>query len=144
MHVVGLDATADLSSQFGHAGESAPSQGAPLQLAEPGLDGVEPGRARRREVQVKARMRGQEVVNRFGRVRAAVVEDQVQVKVDRRRAVELGEELAELGGAMAPGEATEHLAGGDVEGGLQFRGPVSLVVATNGKFTVATNTRRSQ
>ena len=75
-------------------------------------------------------MGGQEVPNRFGRMRAAVVDDQVQIEVDRRRAVDLGEELAEFGGAMAPGEATEHLAGGHVEGGIQIRGPVPLVVGT--------------
>ena len=42
VHVVGFNETADLISQFAHAGESAAPQGAPLQLAEPGLDGVEP------------------------------------------------------------------------------------------------------
>ena len=83
VHVVGLNESSDLFSQFGHAGEDGAPKGAPLQLAEPGLDRIEPGRAGRREVQVKAGMGGQEVANRFGRVRAAVVGDQVQRQVGR-------------------------------------------------------------
>ena len=79
-------------------------------------------------MQVKAGMGGQEVANRVGPVRAAVVDDQVQRQVGRRRALDLREELAELGGAMAPGDPAEHLPGRDVEGGLQIRGPVPLVV----------------
>ena len=126
--VVGLNEPADLIAQFAHAGESSSPQGTPLQLAEPSLDGIEPRGARRREVQVNARTGAQEVPNRFGRVRAAVVDDQVQGQLGRCRPIDLREELAELRGAMAPGEAAEDLAGRHVEGGVQIRGPVSLVV----------------
>ena len=45
VHVVGLNESADLFSQFGGAGEDAAPLGAPLQLAEPGLDRIEPGRS---------------------------------------------------------------------------------------------------
>ena len=41
-HIVGLNEAADFISQFAHAGEDPPPEGAPLQLAEPGLDGIEP------------------------------------------------------------------------------------------------------
>ena len=68
-----LNETADLISRSAHAGESAAPAGAPLHLAEPDLDGIEPRRAGRCEVQVKARLGGQEVPNQVGRVRAAVV-----------------------------------------------------------------------
>ena len=115
---MGLNESPDFISQFAHAGEHPPPEGAPLQLAEPGFDGVEPGRAGRGEMQVKAGMGGQKVPNRFGRMRAGVVDDQVQGQRRRRGAVDLREELAELGSAMAPGDAAEHLAGRNVEGGI--------------------------
>ena len=114
---------------FGHTGEDAASQSAPLQLAEPRLDRVEPRRAGRRDVQVNAGMGVQERPNGFGRVGTAVVDDQVQLEVGRRRAIDLREELAELGGAMAPSDPSKHLAGRDVQGRRQIRGPVSLIVA---------------
>ena len=60
-------------------------------------------------------MGGQEVANPFGRVRVAVVDDQVQRQVRRRRTLDLREELAELGGAMATGDPAENLAGRDIE-----------------------------
>ena len=107
--VVRLDEAADGFSQFGHTGEDAASQSAPLQLAEPRLDCIEPRRAGRREVQVKAGMGVQERPNGFGRVGTAVVNDQVQLEVGRGRAIDLREELAELRGAMAPGDPSEHL-----------------------------------
>ena len=128
MHVVRVNESTDFLSQFADAGEHPAPEGAPLQLAEPGFDGVEPGRAGRREMQVKAGMGSQEVPNRFGRMRAGVVDDQVQGQLRRRGAVDLREQLAEFGSAMAPGDAAEHLAGGHVEGSIQIRGPVSLVV----------------
>ena len=93
---MGLNEAADFISQFAHAGEDASSEGAPLQLAEPDLDGIEPGRAGRREVQVKAGMGSEEVAYRFGRVRAGVVDDQVQRQLGRRRTVDLRKELPEL------------------------------------------------
>ena len=58
-------------------------------------------------------MGGQEVANRFGRVRAAVVDDQVQPQVGRRRALDLREELAEFRAAMTVGDPAEHLPGRD-------------------------------
>ena len=79
-------------------------------------------------VQLNAGMGGQDVPNRLGRVRPAVVDDQVQLEVGRRRAIDLREELAARGGAMAPGDPSNHLAGRDVEGRIQIRGPVSRVV----------------
>ena len=54
--------------------------------------------------------------------------DQVQRQVGRRRALDLHEELAELGGAMATGDRSENLPGRDIEGRVQIRGPVPLVV----------------
>ena len=67
----------------------------------------------------KAGMGSQEVAYRFGRVRAAVVHDQVQRQFGRRRTVDLRKELPGLRCAMAPGDTAEHLAGGDVEGSIQ-------------------------
>ena len=47
--------------------------------------------------------------------------------------MDLREELAELGGAMAPGGPAEHLPGRDIEGRMQIRGPVPLVVLRAGR-----------
>ena len=62
----------------------------------------------------------------FGRVCAAVVDDQVQHQGGRRRPIDLRAELAELRGTMALGETAEHLASRHIEGSVQIRGPVSL------------------
>ena len=69
--VVGRNESADLLAQLGDAGEQAAPERAALQLAEPSLDGIEPGRAGRREVQVKAGMGSQKVPYRFGGMRAS-------------------------------------------------------------------------
>lgn len=83
-------------------------------------------------MQVKAGMGGQIVSNRFGGLRAGVVDDQVQGQRRRRGTVDLCEELAEFGAAMAPGYAAERLARGHVDGGAQIRGSLSLLVVRHG------------
>ena len=125
---VGVYEAADFFSQFAHAGEDAPPEGALVQLSEPGRDGIEPLCAGRREVQVKAGMGREEIAYRFSHVRAAVVDDQVQRQFGWRRTVDLRKELPERGGAMPPGDAAEHVACCDIEGGMEIRGSVPLVV----------------
>ena len=56
----------------------------------------------------------------------AVVDDQVQVEVGWRRAADLREELPELVGVMAPGQATEHLPGGTFKAAYGFVVPCRL------------------
>ena len=89
-------------------------------------------------------MGSEEVAYPFGRARAAVVDDQVQRQFGPHRTVDLREELPELGRAMAPVDVTEHLAGSDVEGGIQIRGAVPLVVGATRDLTLTDLDRMCQ
>ena len=58
---------------------------------------------------------------------AAVVDDQAQRMFRRGHTVDLRVELAAGRCAMAPSDPAAHVAGCDVKGGMQIRGPVPLV-----------------
>lgn len=61
-------------------------------------------------------------------VRRAVVQNQMQIQIGRRRAVDLPQELKKLFGPVPLGDATDDLARQDVEGGIQTGRTVALVV----------------
>ena len=82
----------------------------------------EPRRARRREVEAKARMRGEEVANRFGRVRGAVVDVRCRARSGGVVRSICARNWPELGRAVAARDRSEHLAGGDVDGCVQIGG----------------------
>src|SRR5690606_13841334 len=85
------------------------------QQSEPALHLVEPGGAGGREVHVEARVREQPFPDGGGLVGGVVVADQVDVELGGDLLVELGEELLELGGAVAAVQGADDLAGGGVE-----------------------------
>jgi hypothetical protein len=60
------------------------------------LDEIEPGAARRCEMQVKATMPSQPITNDLRFVRAVAVEDQVHVQICRYFHIDAVQELAEL------------------------------------------------
>src|SRR5436853_7434151 len=65
--VVRRDEAAQLAAEVAHAGERAATHRPPFELGEPPLDGVEPGGARRREMQREARM-GRQPGGHLGRL----------------------------------------------------------------------------
>jgi hypothetical protein len=69
--------------------------------SEPALDLVEPGGVGGGEVHVEAGVGGEPGDDGWGLVGAVVVADQVHVQVGGNLFVEFGEELFELGGAVA-------------------------------------------
>src|SRR6202163_441067 len=92
------------------------------------LDLVEPGTAGRRQMHVPTRPAVKPVADGGGLVGCVVIDDQMHVKISRHGAPDLVEELAELDGAVAPVAFSDHSAGGNVEGGKQRGGAVTLVV----------------
>jgi hypothetical protein len=79
-------------------------------------------------MEVEAGVVFQPVADGVGGVRAAVVHDEMQVELRRRRAVDLAKERQELLGAVALGHPPENSARGDFKGSIQTVRPVALVV----------------
>jgi hypothetical protein len=91
-----LEEGVDRVDQFGDAAEDAAPDRFVGELAEPALDEVEPGARGGDEVQVEARVLGEPGVDVFVFVGAVVVEDQVQLALAGKLAVEGAQELKEL------------------------------------------------
>ena len=72
-----LDVVSDRLFEVGDAGENTAPNGSTFEGGEPGLDGVEPGSARRREMEVESGIRLQPCLHLFGRVSGTIVEDDV-------------------------------------------------------------------
>ena len=85
MTVADLQVAADGVLEFAGAAVSAAPQLFFGQRGEPALDQVEPGSARRREVQVEAWMTRQSVLDRRSLVGGVVIDDQMQLECGRHR-----------------------------------------------------------
>jgi hypothetical protein len=77
---------------------------------------------------VPARPLGEPAADQRDLMGGVVVHDQMDVEPLRHVGFDLVEELAELGRTMAGEALSDHLAGGDVEGGEQRGRAVTLVV----------------
>ena len=93
---MGFDIAADLLTQILDAGEDSTVNCSALKLREPGLDGVEPRGAGRREVKVEPWVGLQEFPDLVGLMRAAVVENQMQIQVLGGGPVDLAQEVAAM------------------------------------------------
>src|SRR5919202_7078386 len=93
------DVVADRCLQVLRAGERPALEPTPAQYGEPALDQVQPRRARRREVEVEPRMLQQPLVDQRGLVR--LVEHEMHLQIACDAALDLLQEGAELGAAMA-------------------------------------------
>ena len=104
-------------------GERAPMRSAAdlllAQQSEPALDQIQPRGARRREVEVHARMSRAPAVNERRLVRAVVVDNQVDVEGGRDRGVNRVEKLSEFDRAVPSMELADDRAGLGVEGGKE-------------------------
>ena len=112
MRVRDVYVSADRELELARAAGDASTQLLLRQGGEPSFDEVDPGRARRREVQMKAGMPGEPPVNRGRLVRAGVVEDEVDVEAGRDARIDDGEELAKLAGPLPLVERASRRGGG--------------------------------
>ena len=96
---------------------NAAPQGAFGEECEEALDLIDPRGAGRREVDVPARPLGKPVADQLGFMRAVVIHDNVDIETGGHVALDLVEELTELGGAMARHALADNGAGRHVEGG---------------------------
>ena len=97
-------------------------------LGEPAFDQVEPRGAGRHEVAVIPRMGGEPSLDRRMRVRAVVVENQMNLAPLRHGAIDLIQERQELGVAFPRRAAREDRPVQDVQRGKQVGGAVPNVV----------------
>jgi hypothetical protein len=98
------------------------------QLGKPALDEVQPGGACRREVQGESRVRSQPAFDHRRLVCRGVVEHEIDSEFGGDLAVECLQKLLELDRAMARVHGADHLAGREIQRGVQARGAVALVV----------------
>src|SRR5689334_3891238 len=98
------------------------------QEREPALHEIEPGGARRREVQMKPRMADEPAADRRRLMRAVVVEDQMNVEIGGYAHVDRLEEPQEFLAAMPPMTLADDFAGRHVERCEQRRRAMPAVV----------------
>ena len=124
------DVGVDRADEVRHAPEVAPPDALVGQLAEPALDEVEPGRARRREVEMEAGTgrRGEPLHHLGMGVRPVAVDDEMELQLGRVGPVEPSQEGQELLVAMTGVALSDDGSLDQVEGGEQRRRPVALVV----------------
>src|SRR5438132_2769128 len=107
----GADVAHQLSAQVSGGGEDASCDNVTLQLLEPELDLVEPGRVSGREVQPHVGMQAQEVLDPAGLMRGEVVEDDVDLAAAGMRGNQAAEKSHELFAGVSCRGPAEHLAG---------------------------------
>ena len=101
------------------------------EASEPAFHQVEPGRARRREVEMKARMTQQPTLDGRGfLVGGVVVDDQMECEAARDLLVNRLQKLAELHRPMAAMKLPDHGARLEVERGEQVGSAVTQIVGS--------------
>ncbi len=96
--------------------------------SEPTLHLVDPGGVGRREMEMKPCVAKKPAPDEWSLMGPVVVEDKMDVEVDRHLAVNAVEKAPEFNGAMSSMSLTDDLAGRDVKCGKQRRGAMSSVV----------------
>ncbi len=119
MTVVEFEVVADGVLQFAGAAMDAAAQLFFGEASEPAFHQVEPGRARRREVEMKARMTQQPTLDGRGFVGGVIVDDQMERAAARDLVVNRLKQLAELHRPMATMKLPDHGARLEVERGEQ-------------------------
>lgn len=98
-----------------------------LDLGEPQLHLIEPGRIGRREVHMDRRMLGQESTDLFGLERREIVGNDVYLLASRLVGHDVIEESHELCRGMPCRSLAQHLTGLGIEGGVQGQRPMPEV-----------------
>jgi hypothetical protein len=118
----------DRRFEIGDARERAAPDALSRDLSEEALDEIEPGRARRREVHLEARMLGEPRLHPGCLVRRGVVQHNVHVERLLDAAVDPLQERDELLGAMAWLAIADHDPAFRVHRRIERRHAVTLVV----------------
>src|SRR6185436_16630397 len=114
--------------QLGHARESATPDALRRDLCEEAFDEIEPGRTRRREVQLEARMLGQPRLHLGGLVRPIVIEHEMHREVSKHGSIDPLQKANELFRPMPRLAFADDESALHVEGCEQRGGPMTLVV----------------
>ena len=123
-----VEVIVDRILQLGHAREGAAPDALRRNLCEEAFDEIEPGRTRRREVQLEARMLGQPRLHLGGLVRPIVIEHEMHREVSKHGSIDPLQKANELFRPMprlafADDESALHVKGCEKRGG-----PMTLVV----------------
>jgi hypothetical protein len=123
-----VEVIVDRILQLGHAREGAAPDALRRNLCEEAFDEIEPGRTRRREVQLEARMLGQPRLHLGGLVRPVVIEHEMHREVSKHGSIDPLQKANELFRPMprlafADDESALHVKGCEKRGG-----PMTLVV----------------
>src|SRR6266700_6913066 len=126
--VVVMDIGEELAAEVAGRGEDAAVDEVALDLGEPELDLVEPGRISGREMKTQIGVVGQELLDALGLVGREVVEDDVDLELARLSGDQRTQEGDELSAGVVGSCLPEHLAGLGVERGVQRKGPPADVL----------------
>lgn len=129
--VMSCNEVVDSFDEFRDATKSAASKPFASQLGKPALDQVKPGAGCGREVEVKARMGREPLLDPWVAVSAVVVQDKMEVNRLGELPIQPSQEGKELLMTVARCAGAEHGPLSDVEGGEQAGGAVSLVVVSH-------------
>src|SRR5688500_7867891 len=117
--IVMADVAADLASEIGDGGEDAAGNDVTLDLGEPELDLVEPGRVGRSEVKTDVGVMSEEVANALRLMGREVVDDDVDLATSGLASDDVAEEGDEFLGRVARRSFAEHLAALGVQSGVE-------------------------
>ena len=123
-----LDIFANRPDQFRNAGESPPANPFPRQFSEPSFDHVQPGRTRRREMEMKTRVFGQPLFDDRVGMRSIIIQNQMKITAAGSRSMDHLKELQELLVAMARIAGSDNRTIQHVQGGKKTSRSVPFVV----------------
>jgi hypothetical protein len=118
----------DRLDQIGDAGEGSPSNPFPGQFSEPSFDHVQPGRTRRREVEMETRVFGQPLFDDRVGMRSIFIQDQMKFMAAGNRPIDRLQELQELLMAVTRIAGSNNRAIQHVQGGEKTRRSMPFVV----------------
>ena len=122
------DVTHEFSLQVGYGSKHATGNDITLDLGEPQLDLVKPGRIGWGEMPLDVGMCAEEGIDLLGLVRREVIGDHMNLLALGLVGHDVGEEGDELGRGVARGGFAQHLTGLGVKGGIERQRAVPVVL----------------
>ena len=126
--VVFTDVAHELSLEIGERGKHAACDHVALDLSEPQLDLVEPGRIGRGVMQMQVGMLDEKRIDALGLVRREVVADDMDLFAPGLMSNDVGEEGHELGAGVPRRCLTQNFARLGVEGGIKRQRAVTVIL----------------
>jgi len=126
--VVVSDVSSNLAREVRNGREDSTCDDIALDLGEPQFNLVEPGRVRRREVNVDLGTVIEEVADALGLMGREIVDDDVDLAPRRLAGDDVTKNRDELCGRVASGGLTEHLSALGVEGRIEGQRVVAEVL----------------